>query len=135
MLAPFWDPFGDRFGDFWCRRGRSKRKSRFFENVVFMLVFKAKMQVGGSHIETIWHPWGTFSTFGNDVDFRIDFGSQNDEQSGQMGSFLIHIGTKTHQKDHRKIDVKNGLKKPTQDRKGSCKMGGGFPLRTLRSKY
>ena len=76
ILAPFWDPVGGRFGDFWCRRGRLKRKSRFFENVVFLFVFKAKMQVGGPQIETIWHPWDTFSTFGNDVGFQIDFGSQ-----------------------------------------------------------
>jgi hypothetical protein len=73
ILAPFWEAFGGHFGDFWYRKGRSERKSWIFGKVVFILVFKAKMKVGGSQIETFWHPWVTFSTFENEVDFMSDF--------------------------------------------------------------
>ena len=38
ILAPFWEPFGCNFGDFWCRKGRSDRKSWMFENVVFSIL-------------------------------------------------------------------------------------------------
>ena len=39
----------------------------------FIQVFKAKTRVRGSENDTFWHPGVTFSTFENDVDFRIGF--------------------------------------------------------------
>ena len=110
----------------------TEQKTWFSRNARNYCRFLMILRVPGDHNPLIFDLGADFFDVRKRGRFFIDFGCQQCRTWDHFGSIF---GAKTHQKDHRKIYVKNALKQFTQEWKRVMQEWGGVPLRTLRSKY
>ena len=75
------------------------------------------MEVGGLQITTCWLPEATFSTFGNDVDFFIDFWCQKWPKVSLGGSIWAPFWLKKASKNRREKRRKKGAKEEFHGRR------------------